>query len=113
VVPELASRDHVRKLIPLMNQLLEESGKKSEIDAGIYAWPWFDGCVDDRRAVWSNFGLALNKSCNWCASYEGAYVGTTFIGNAARISFCSTFGLGGHSQLMASWYCSMNCWGVD
>ena len=25
VVPELASRDHVRKLIPLMNQLLEES----------------------------------------------------------------------------------------
>ena len=25
VVPELASRNHVRKLIPLMNQLLEES----------------------------------------------------------------------------------------
>ena len=37
VVPELASRDHVRKLIPLMNQLLEESGvKKSEIDAVAY-----------------------------------------------------------------------------
>ena len=33
VVPELASRDHVRKLIPLINQLLEESNvKKSEID---------------------------------------------------------------------------------
>ena len=28
VVPELASRDHVRKLIPLMNQLLEQSGVK-------------------------------------------------------------------------------------
>ncbi len=34
VVPELASRDHVRKLIPLMNQLLEQSGvTKQEIDA--------------------------------------------------------------------------------
>lgn len=29
VVPELASRDHVRKLIPLMNQLLEESQVKN------------------------------------------------------------------------------------
>ncbi len=29
VVPELASRDHVRKLIPLMNQLLEQSGVKN------------------------------------------------------------------------------------
>lgn len=30
VVPELASRDHVRKLIPLMNQLLEESQLKNQ-----------------------------------------------------------------------------------
>ena len=37
VVPELASRDHVRKMIPLINQLLEQSGvKKQEIDAVAY-----------------------------------------------------------------------------
>lgn len=34
VVPELASRDHIRKLVPLLNQLLEQSGlKKTDIDA--------------------------------------------------------------------------------
>ena len=37
VVPELASRDHVRKMIPLINQLLEQSGvKKQDIDAVAY-----------------------------------------------------------------------------
>ncbi len=61
VVPELASRDHVRKLIPLMNQLLEESGvKKSEIDAVAYTrGPGSDGCAHDRCVVWSNFGLCI------------------------------------------------------
>lgn len=31
VVPELASRDHIRKLVPLLNQLLEQSSLKKLI----------------------------------------------------------------------------------
>ena len=58
VVPELASRDHVRKLIPLMNQLLEQSGvKKQEIDAVAYTRPGFNGSVNDRSLVWKNFSI--------------------------------------------------------
>ena len=30
VVPELASRDHIRRVIPLIEQVLEEAGKKKE-----------------------------------------------------------------------------------
>ena len=34
VVPELASRDHIRRVIPLIEQVLEEAGKtKEELDA--------------------------------------------------------------------------------
>ncbi|WP_114800875.1 tRNA (adenosine(37)-N6)-threonylcarbamoyltransferase complex transferase subunit TsaD [Moraxella canis] len=37
VVPELASRDHIRKLVPLYQQLLEQSGiDQSQIDAVAY-----------------------------------------------------------------------------
>lgn len=37
VVPELASRDHIRKLVPLLNELLHEAGiEKSDIDAVAY-----------------------------------------------------------------------------
>ena len=34
VVPELASRDHIRRVIPLIEQVLEEAGKtKTDLDA--------------------------------------------------------------------------------
>lgn len=36
VVPELASRDHVRKLIPLLNELFEQSGIKK---LKLMRWP--------------------------------------------------------------------------
>ena len=37
VVPELASRDHIRKLVPLLNELLEQCAiSKNEIDAIAY-----------------------------------------------------------------------------
>jgi len=37
VVPEIASRDHVRKLLPLINQCLDSAGlDRSDIDAVAY-----------------------------------------------------------------------------
>ncbi|MGV6827424.1 MAG: tRNA (adenosine(37)-N6)-threonylcarbamoyltransferase complex transferase subunit TsaD, partial [bacterium] len=37
VVPELASRDHVKKLIPLIKQVLDEVGlQRSDLDAVAY-----------------------------------------------------------------------------
>jgi hypothetical protein len=44
VVPELASRDHIRRVVPLLREALERAGKSlSDIDAVAYtrgpAWP--------------------------------------------------------------------------
>ena len=63
VVPELASRDHVRKLIPLINQLLGESQiKKSEIDAVAYTrGPGLMGALMTGALFGRTLAFALNK----------------------------------------------------
>ncbi|KAF5273188.1 hypothetical protein FQR65_LT17193 [Abscondita terminalis] len=63
VVPELASRDHVRKLIPLINQLLEQSGvNKSEIDAVAYTrGPGLMGALMTGALFGRTLAFALNK----------------------------------------------------
>ena len=58
VVPELASRDHVRKLIPLMNQLLEQSGVRNrKLMQSHIRVARFNGSVNDRSFVWKNFSI--------------------------------------------------------
>ena len=57
VVPELASRDHVRKLLPLVNQVLAEAKTgKEQIDGIAYtAGPGLIGAL----MVGATFGRAL------------------------------------------------------
>lgn len=61
VVPELASRDHVRKLIPLLDQLLSQCDlSKLDIDAIAYTrGPRSNGCTHDRCIIWAKFGFCL------------------------------------------------------
>lgn len=63
VVPELASRDHVRKLIPLMNELLEQTDvKKSEIDAIAYTrGPGLMGALMTGALFGRTLAFALNN----------------------------------------------------
>ena len=73
VVPELASRDHVRKLIPLMNQLLEESQlKKSDIDAIAYTrGPGLMGALMTGALFGRTLAFALNKPAIGVHHMEG------------------------------------------
>lgn len=73
VVPELASRDHVRKLIPLMNQLLEESKiQKSEIDAIAYTrGPGLMGALMTGALFGRTLAFALNKPAIGVHHMEG------------------------------------------
>ena len=73
VVPELASRDHVRKLIPLMNQLLEESKiQKSEIDAIAYTrGPGLMGALMTGALFGRTLAFALNKPAIGVHHIEG------------------------------------------
>ena len=60
VVPELASRDHVRKLLPLMNEALYQAGlHRGDIDAVAYtAGPGLVGALMVGGGLASGLGLA-------------------------------------------------------
>jgi N6-L-threonylcarbamoyladenine synthase len=63
VVPEIASRDHVRKLLPLVSQCLDEAGlARSDIDAVAYtAGPGLIGALLVGAATGRALALALGK----------------------------------------------------
>ncbi len=63
VVPELASRDHVRRAIPLLEQVLADSGESiSSIDAIAYTQgPGLAGALLVGASVANGLALALNK----------------------------------------------------
>lgn len=71
VVPELASRDHVRKTVPLIQEALKESGLTAkDIDAVAYtAGLW----ISRRTAGWRDrgafSGVCLGRSGNPGTSY--------------------------------------------
>ena len=61
VVPEIASRDHVRKLLPLINQCLASAGlTRSDIDAVAYtAGPGLIGALLVGTATGRSIAMAL------------------------------------------------------
>ena len=63
VVPELASRDHVRKLIPLIKQCVRQAGiTPNELDAVAYtAGPGLVGALFVGASVGQALGWALQK----------------------------------------------------
>ena len=63
VVPELASRDHIRRTIPLLEQVLAESGVvRSDIDAIAYTQgPGLAGALLVGASVACGMALALDK----------------------------------------------------
>ena len=61
VVPELASRDHIRRLLPLTQQLLEQTGRElGEIDGIAYTQgPGLAGALLVGASVAASLGFAL------------------------------------------------------
>ena len=69
VVPELASRDHVKRMLPLIRQVLDESGcTPADIDAIAYtAGPGLVGALLVGTAVWLMQGSLLQ----WVGNLPG------------------------------------------
>ena len=63
VVPELASRDHIKRIIPLINQVLKETpGGIKDIDAIAFTQgPGLAGALLVGASVAKGMALALNK----------------------------------------------------
>ncbi|TXJ06708.1 MAG: tRNA (adenosine(37)-N6)-threonylcarbamoyltransferase complex transferase subunit TsaD [Acinetobacter sp.] len=104
VVPELASRDHVRKLIPLLNQLLQQSGvKKSDIDAVAYTrGPGLMGALMTGALFGRTLAFALNIPAIGVHHMEGHLLAPLLSKNPPQFPFVALLVSGGHTQLMAA-----------
>lgn len=102
VVPELASRDHVRKLLPLINQVLNESGSRADnIDAVAYtSGPGLVGAL----MVGASFGRSLAYAWNVPAlgvhHMEGHLLAPMLEATPPEFPFVALLVSGGHTQLV-------------
>ena len=102
VVPALASRDHVRRAIPLLEQVLAESGEcVSSIDAIAYTQgPGLAGALLVGASVANGLALALNKPVIGIHHLEGHLLSPLLAAQAPEFPFVALLVSGGHTQLM-------------
>ena len=102
VVPELASRDHIRRLVPLLRQVMSAAGvRMAEIDAVAYtAGPGLAGAL----LVGASFARALAAALRIPAlgihHLEGHLLSALLSARPPRFPFVALLVSGGHTQLM-------------
>jgi len=103
VVPELASRDHVRKLLPLVRQTLAESGLAvADIDAVAYtAGPGLVGALMVGAAAGRALAWALDVPALGVHHMEGHLLAPLLEDPTLRPPFVALLVSGGHTQLVA------------
>jgi N6-L-threonylcarbamoyladenine synthase len=103
VVPELASRDHIRRVLPLLEQALDEASLPLEsIDAIAYTQgPGLAGALLVGTAFGRSLALALNKPSIGVHHLEGHLLSPLLGESAPQFPFIALLVSGGHTQLMA------------
>ena len=102
VVPELASRDHVRRAIPLLETVFAEAGMApAGIDAIAYTQgPGLAGALLVGAAVACSLGLALDKPVLGIHHLEGHLLSPLLADEPPTFPFIALLVSGGHTQLM-------------
>ncbi len=102
VVPELASRDHVKRAIPLLEKILSDSGLAiSAIDAIAYTQgPGLAGALLVGASIANGLALALGKAVLGVHHLEGHLLSPMLSKNAPEFPFVALLVSGGHTQLM-------------
>jgi N6-L-threonylcarbamoyladenine synthase len=102
VVPELASRDHIRRAIPLLEQVLHKSGiARTGIDAVAYTQgPGLAGALLVGASVACSLGLALGKPVIGVHHLEGHLLSPLLASEPPDFPFIALLVSGGHTQLM-------------
>ncbi len=102
VVPELASRDHIRRVLPLTEQVLAESGKTlADIDVvGFTRGPGLAGALLVGAGVACALGAALNKPVLGMHHLEGHLLSPFLSADPPEFPFVALLVSGGHTQLM-------------
>src|SRR5882672_1653521 len=102
VVPELASRDHIRRLLPLIRGVLHEAGaRESDLDAVAYTQgPGLAGALLVGAAVANSLAFGLGIRAIGVHHLEGHLLSPLLEKNAPRFPFVALLVSGGHTQLM-------------
>jgi len=103
VVPELASRDHIKRVIPLINQTLNQAKSTlNEIDAIAFTQgPGLAGALLVGASIAKGLALALNKPVLGIHHLEGHLLSPLLATNAnIQFPFVALLVSGGHTQLM-------------
>jgi N6-L-threonylcarbamoyladenine synthase len=102
VVPELASRDHIRRLLPLTRQILQASGLAvSDIDAVAYTeGPGLAGALLVGASAAHGLAYALRVPAIGLHHLEGHLLSPLLADPAPEFPFVALLVSGGHTQLM-------------
>ena len=102
VVPELASRDHIRRVLPLTDDVMAQAGLPlSAVDAVAYTrGPGLAGALLVGAGVACALGFALGKPVIGVHHLEGHLLSPFLSADPPEFPFVALLVSGGHSQLM-------------
>ena len=102
VVPELASRDHIRRLLPLIREVLHKAGAtEAALAAVAYTQgPGLAGALLVGAAVANSLAFGLGIRAIGVHHLEGHLLSPLLEKNAPRFPFVALLVSGGHTQLM-------------
>jgi N6-L-threonylcarbamoyladenine synthase len=102
VVPELASRDHIRRVLPLAQQVLDAAGQQvGDVDVVAYTrGPGLAGALLVGAGVACALGAALGKPVLGVHHLEGHLLSPFLSADPPEFPFIALLVSGGHTQLM-------------
>ena len=103
VVPELASRDHIRRILPLARAVLKQADRQlQDLDAIAYtAGPGLAGALLVGAAVAESLALALAIPALPVHHLEGHLLSPMLADDPPALPFLALLVSGGHTQFMA------------
>ncbi|WP_322045826.1 tRNA (adenosine(37)-N6)-threonylcarbamoyltransferase complex transferase subunit TsaD [Paraburkholderia sp. J67] len=102
VVPELASRDHIRRALPLLEEVLAKSGAaRSDIDAIAFTQgPGLAGALLVGASIANALAMAWNRPTVGIHHLEGHLLSPLLVDAPPPFPFVALLVSGGHTQLM-------------
>jgi N6-L-threonylcarbamoyladenine synthase len=102
VVPELASRDHLRRLVPLAREVFQRAGRRiADLEAVAYTeGPGLAGALLAGAGFAKSLARALGVPAMGIHHLEGHLLSPLLSAKAPRFPFVALLVSGGHTQLM-------------
>jgi N6-L-threonylcarbamoyladenine synthase len=101
VVPEIASRDHIRRLLPLIQEVLDEAGIERPDAIAYTAGPGLVGALMVGGGLASGLGLAWNCPVIPIHHMEGHLLAPMLEDDAPKFPFLALLVSGGHTMLVS------------